>query len=40
VDRGPSPGEDPFMDDHLIYALLAIGLAMVAAGDTLGLGRW
>jgi thiosulfate dehydrogenase (quinone) large subunit len=34
------PENNPVMDDHLIYALLAIGLALVAAGDTLGLGRW
>lgn len=34
------PANNPFMDDHLIYALLIIGLAMAGAGDTLGLGRW
>ncbi|MFD0899179.1 hypothetical protein [Actinomadura sediminis] len=34
------PENNPFMDDHLIYAVLAIGLALVSAGDTLGLGRW
>ncbi|NDU76806.1 DoxX family membrane protein [Actinomadura sp. DSM 109109] len=34
------PENNPFMDDHLIYALLAVGLALVSAGDTLGLGRW
>ncbi|MEV4257827.1 hypothetical protein AB0J52_32095 [Spirillospora sp. NPDC049652] len=34
------PANNPFMDDHLIYALLLIGLALVSAGDTLGLGRW
>lgn len=34
------PAGNPFMDDHLIYALLLIGLAMVGAGDALGLGRW
>ncbi|MBC6459677.1 DoxX family membrane protein [Actinomadura sp. HBU206391] len=33
------PENNPFMDDHLVYALLVIGLAMVNAGDTLGLGR-
>jgi thiosulfate dehydrogenase [quinone] large subunit len=27
------------MDDHLIYAVVLIGLALVGAGDTLGLGR-
>ncbi|GAA1993201.1 DoxX family membrane protein [Isoptericola halotolerans] len=30
---------NPFLDDHLIEAVLLIGLAAVAAGDTLGLGR-
>ena len=30
---------NPFLDDHLIEALVLIGLAAVHAGDTLGLGR-
>ncbi|WP_067461349.1 DoxX family membrane protein [Actinomadura macra] len=34
------PENNPFMDDHLVYAILAIGLALVSAGDALGLGRW
>lgn len=34
------PENNPFMDDHLVYAILIIGLALVSAGDTLGLGRW
>jgi thiosulfate dehydrogenase [quinone] large subunit len=34
------PENNVFMDDHLIYALLVVGLALVGAGDTLGLGRW
>ena len=34
------PENNVFMDDHLIYALLIIGLALVGAGGTLGLGRW
>ncbi|TDC63016.1 DoxX family membrane protein [Actinomadura sp. GC306] len=34
------PENNPFMDDHLIYALVLIGLALVKAGDTLGLGEW
>ncbi|TWJ29300.1 thiosulfate dehydrogenase [quinone] large subunit [Micromonospora sagamiensis] len=33
------PENNPFMDDHLINAALLAGLALVAAGDTLGLGR-
>ncbi|MEV5753975.1 hypothetical protein AB0L00_39700 [Actinoallomurus sp. NPDC052308] len=32
------PASNVFMDDHLIYALLVIGLALAHAGDTLGLG--
>jgi thiosulfate dehydrogenase [quinone] large subunit len=34
------PASNLFMDDHLIYALLIVGLALVSAGNTLGLGRW
>jgi thiosulfate dehydrogenase [quinone] large subunit len=34
------PANDVFMDDHIIYALLLGGLALVGAGRTLGLGRW
>jgi thiosulfate dehydrogenase [quinone] large subunit len=34
------PDSNVFMDDHLIYALLVIGLALTGAGDTLGPGRW
>src|SRR4051794_16318059 len=34
------PANNLFMDDHLIYAVLIVGLALVSAGDTLGLGRW
>jgi thiosulfate dehydrogenase [quinone] large subunit len=35
------PENNLFMDDHIIYALLLIGLAAVGAGNTLGLGkRW
>ncbi len=31
---------NPFLDDHLIYALVLIGLATVSAGYTLGIGRY
>lgn len=31
---------NPFLDEHLIYAIVLIGLALVHAGDTLGLGAW
>jgi thiosulfate dehydrogenase (quinone) large subunit len=33
------PEDDVFMDNHIIYALLLIGLALVGAGNTLGIGR-
>jgi thiosulfate dehydrogenase [quinone] large subunit len=33
------PENNVFVDDHLIYALVLIGLALVGAGNTLGLGR-
>lgn len=33
------PENNPFMDDHLIYALVLIGLAAINAGDVLGLGK-
>jgi thiosulfate dehydrogenase (quinone) large subunit len=33
------PENNPFMDDHLIYAGLLAVLAVVGAGDTLGLGK-
>ncbi|GAA4077235.1 hypothetical protein [Actinomadura miaoliensis] len=33
------PENNVFMDDHLIYAIVLVGLALVSAGDTLGLGR-
>jgi len=28
------------MDDHLIYAGTIIGLTLIGAGTTLGLGQW
>ncbi|GLX01387.1 hypothetical protein [Microtetraspora sp. NBRC 16547] len=31
---------NPFLDEHVIYAIVLAGLALVNAGDTLGLGRW
>lgn len=34
------PANNPFMDDHLIYALVLVALALGNAGATLGLGRW
>jgi thiosulfate dehydrogenase (quinone) large subunit len=32
------PDNNPFMDDHLIYALVLVGLTLVGAGRTVGLG--
>jgi thiosulfate dehydrogenase (quinone) large subunit len=35
------PENNPILTEHIIYALLLVGLAMVHAGDTWGLGaRW
>jgi thiosulfate dehydrogenase (quinone) large subunit len=34
------PANNVFMDDHLIYAGTLIGLALVGAGNTVGLGKW
>ena len=33
------PANNPFMDDHLIYALVLVVLALASAGRTLGLGK-
>ena len=33
------PENNPFMDDHLIYALILITLALANAGHTIGLGK-
>ena len=33
------PDNDPFMDYHLVYAVVLVLLALTAAGKTLGLGR-
>ena len=34
------PDNNPFMDDHLVYALVLAGIAWVGAGRYLGLGAW
>jgi thiosulfate dehydrogenase [quinone] large subunit len=35
------PETNPFLDEHLISAAVMVGLALVGAGRTLGLGgRW
>jgi thiosulfate dehydrogenase [quinone] large subunit len=33
------PDNNPFMDDHLVYAVIMIGLAVAGAGKWLGLGK-
>jgi thiosulfate dehydrogenase [quinone] large subunit len=30
---------NPFLDDHLVYAVVLVGLALMHAGDTVGLGK-
>ncbi|MEY2241791.1 hypothetical protein AB8A21_02315 [Streptomyces sp. BF23-18] len=39
ADGSPSMSANPFVDYHVIYAVTLIALAVVAAGDALGLGR-
>jgi thiosulfate dehydrogenase (quinone) large subunit len=34
------PTTNPFMDDHLIQAGVVVGLTLMGAGNTFGLGRW
>jgi thiosulfate dehydrogenase [quinone] large subunit len=34
------PSTNPFLDDHLISAAVIAGLALINAGDTVGIGRW
>jgi thiosulfate dehydrogenase [quinone] large subunit len=33
------PENNPFMDDHLIYAVVLIGLALINDGSVIGLGK-
>jgi thiosulfate dehydrogenase [quinone] large subunit len=33
------PENNPFLDDHLIYALVLVALVLAKAGHTLGLGK-
>jgi len=33
------PEHNPFLDEHLVYAVILIGLATTNAGRTMGLGR-
>ncbi|WP_218917352.1 DoxX family protein [Luteipulveratus mongoliensis] len=34
------PANNPFMDEHLIYAMVLLALPLLHAGNTLGLGQW
>lgn len=34
------PEHNPFLDEHIVYAVIMIGLAATAAGRTMGLGGW
>lgn len=34
------PANNPFLDEHIVYVAVLAGLALVGAGNTLGLGRW
>lgn len=34
------PANNPFMDDHLVYALAVLALPLLRADRTLGLGSW
>lgn len=34
------PENDVFMDDHIVFALVLVGLALVGAGKTFGFGSW
>jgi thiosulfate dehydrogenase [quinone] large subunit len=34
------PEHNPIIDDHVIIAATLVGLVLVGAGDTLGLGSW
>jgi thiosulfate dehydrogenase [quinone] large subunit len=34
------PEHNPFLDEHLIYAVIMIGLTMVKSGHRIGLGKW
>lgn len=34
------PEFNPFMDEHVVYAIALAGIAAVSAGRYLGLGRW
>jgi thiosulfate dehydrogenase [quinone] large subunit len=34
------PAQNPLLDEHTIFALLLVGLALARAGQWVGLGKW
>ncbi len=40
MERRAPPANNPFLDEHVIYALVLVGLAAVGAGRTFALGHW
>lgn len=34
------PEHNPFLDEHLVYAIVVLGLTFVNSGHWLGLGKW
>lgn len=34
------PENNPLTDDHIVYALVLLGIACAGAGDFIGLGKW
>ncbi|MBI2543258.1 MAG: hypothetical protein HYW24_03670 [Candidatus Aenigmarchaeota archaeon] len=34
------PKNNPFLDEHIIYALVLLGLATIKAGQWFGFGKW
>ena len=36
----PTRSTNPFLDDHLVYAIVLVVLAVIGAGRFFGLGDW
>lgn len=34
------PEHNPFLDEHIIYAIIMIGIAVNNSGQYLGFGKW
>lgn len=34
------PQQNPFLDEHLLFALIMVGLTLVPSGQWLGFGKW